>query len=727
MAMLAGLAAVMIIGLAAARDTPEPQTAAATAKPTPPSKPDPDDPNLAGHFAGRVIGPDGRPVGGAQLFVVTTEPTPTSAGPVRAVSGADGRFEFDAPDMTSAGIDGLPVRMQGLLVATADGFYPDWVFTWGETRRFYSLQTDPVKGADLTLRLGPSDAPIHGRLLDQKGEPLAGARVRLSNLRVPKEHNFDADLKKFEDSTGRQWPFNYEHQLYQPNVLPGVTTETIADADGRFRISGIGRDRLVELTITAPGVVNSSLTVMTRDAPDLAFDRDADGYPARAILGAGFTARLKPGRTVRGFVRDRETHAPIAGMWVVAGNAIEVLRGNRCDFRSDANGRYTISGIDPSTRDLEVYAIPQPGQPHLLTRASVGERSGAMLDCPRGIPFRLKLVDEAGMPAEADVEYRPVMPNPHALTLLPWVWADGTFPLNRAVMTSKGTYEGFAIPGPGAVMVKMPSGHDYRAAHVDPKAFFAPGRTEWTNQELITAYGTQDTLIIGQAWVDQHDYAAIVLVNPPLGSKLLELSATVFRDKPRHVTILDPAGEPVVGVETRGLTAFPWDQERPLRAATVPISKLHPDRCRRITFIKENRKLVGFLLARGDGDSPYTVQLQPWATVTGRIVDENGDPLARKDDGGMNGGHAVAMGTNHRLLIANHDDPGFGAVPDFGSDGEGRFRVERLVPGLRYQCDIYRDAGWYAGIAFENLVLKPGETRDLGDIRWKTPVDIHGK
>ena len=140
-----------------------------------------------------------------------------------------------------------------------------------------------------------------------------------------------------------------------------------------------------------------------------------------------------------------------------------------------------------------------------------------------------------------------------------------------------------------------------------------------------------------------------------------------------------------------------------------------------------SRKLVGFLLARGDGDSPYTVQLQPWATVTGRIVDENGDPLARKDHGGMNGGHAVAMGTNHRLLIAKHDDPGFGAVPDFGSDGEGRFRVERLVPGLRYQCDIYRDAGWYAGIAFENLVLKPGETRDLGDIRWKTPVDIHGK
>ena len=43
-----------------------------------------------------MIGPDLRPVGGARLFVVTTEPTPTTSGPVRAISGADGRFEFNA-------------------------------------------------------------------------------------------------------------------------------------------------------------------------------------------------------------------------------------------------------------------------------------------------------------------------------------------------------------------------------------------------------------------------------------------------------------------------------------------------------------------------------------------------------------------------------------------------------------------------------------------------------
>ena len=146
---------------------------------------------------------------------------------------------------------------------------------------------------------------------------------------------------------------------------------------------------------------------------------------------------------------------------------------------------------------------------------------------------------------------------------------------------------------------------------------------------MITAYGTDDTLIIGNAWVDQHDYAAIVLVNPPKDSNPLELVLTIVRDRPRQVTILDPEGRPLVGVQTQGLTAFPWDEEATLRAATVPITKLHPTRSRRITFLKGDRKLVGFLLARGDGDTPYTVKLEPWATVTGASSTRRAIPYPR--------------------------------------------------------------------------------------------------
>jgi RNA polymerase sigma factor (sigma-70 family) len=723
----AGLAAIAIVGLAVARNTPDPQTvpAAATTKPStkPAAAPDPDDPKLAGRFAGRVIGPDGEPIAGARLFVAPNDPSPAEAGPVRALSDARGRFEFDAADMTYVGIDGLPTRRKGLLIATADRYQPAWLLTWGQPRGVaVHSRSDPVKGADLTLRLARADVPIHGRLLDHGGQPLAGARVRLFSITIPREGQFDANLKRFERAKGDGWwPFN-DGQTLRPVVLPGLATEVVADADGRFRLSGLGRDRVVTLEITAPSVVETYLTVMTREAPDLVFGRNA-------VLGAGFTFRVQPGRTVRGIVRDRQTHAPIAGMWVGAGKAaLGGLNGAPSPFRSQANGRYEISGIDPAIRDLEVMAVPQPGQPYFLAKAQVGERSGAMLDCVRGIPFRLQLVDEAGRPAAGEVEYRPVMPNPRAVRELPHEWTFGDIPLSRAVMTARGVYEGVAIAGPGAVLVKTPANPDYRPAHVDPKAFFAPGRTDWSNQDLISAYGTDDTLIIGNAWVDQHDYAAIVLVNPPVDSKPLELSATVVRDRPRQVTILDPDGKPLVGVKTEGLTGFPWDDEPPLRAATIPITKLHPARCRRITFVEKDRKLIGFLLARGDGDAPYTVRLQPWATVTVRIVDENGAPLPANAHPARGIEPVVALGTNHQHELATHDDPAVGSVPVMGSDPEGRFRIERLVPGLRYSADIYRCSdSSFAGMAFENLVARPGEILDLGDIRWKPPAHRNEK
>ena len=162
------------------------------------------------------------------------------------------------------------------------------------------------------------------------------------------------------------------------------------------------------------------------------------------------------------------------------------------------------------------------------------------------------MVDERGQPVEAVVTYYDVQPNPHAAR--PRYQSRG--PVSRAAQTANGTFEGFVMPGPGAVLVRTPRDSNYRPAHVDPKAFFAPGRTEWTAQEQISAYGTHDTLSTFDAWVNQHDYSAIVLVNPPPNSGDLELTATVARDQPHRISVVDPGGKPVVGVQTKGMT-FP--------------------------------------------------------------------------------------------------------------------------------------------------------------------------
>ncbi len=357
-----------------------------------------------------------------------------------------------------------------------------------------------------------------------------------------------------------------------------------------------------------------------------------------------------------------------------------------------------------------------------MAKGVLEDASEVVIDCRRGIPFRLRLTDESGADVDdAEVQYMPVSPNPALAELLPEFYSG--YPLSLAARRAQGDYEGFVLPGPGAVLIKTAHPDRYRPAHVDPKRSFAPGKTDWTAQELISAYGTHETLANPYGQVDQHDYAAIALVNPPASSRPLELTATLVRDRPRQVTILDWRGKPLVGVKTQGLTANPWDAERPLRASTIPITGLHPDRSRRITFVKEDRKLIAFLMARGDGESPSTVRLRPWATIIGRIVDPQGRP--QNGAGGAVGKAALTTGT--RLRFATHDDSRAGQFPDLNVDFNGRFRLERLVPGQRYTAEVYVGPGMFVGKAFEDLILLPGEVRDLGDLRTKAPVDLRGR
>ncbi len=200
----------------------------------------------------------------------------------------------------------------------------------------------------------------------------------------------------------------------------------------------------------------------------------------------------------------------------------------------------------------------------------------------------------------------------------------------------------------------------------------------------------------------------------------------MFKDRPRRVSLVHPEGRPVVGVSSSGLTFHPWDAEPRLRSASFLLRGLHPVRPQRMTFTHEDRKLIGTLMARGDGDSPYVVTMQPWASVTGRLLDENGRPLPAAPPGGMRDTSAAVLTLGHNDLVID-PDPARGIHSGVNADAEGRFRVDRLVPGLKYTAEVYRGSGMFGGLAFEDMVLRPGEVKDLGDLRTRAPVSVIGK
>jgi hypothetical protein len=664
---------------------------------------DPDDPAQADRYAGRVIGPDGRPCAGARLYLVDSGPlTERPLASIRALADDSGRFQFSAPDMTDLAFDGLPIRRAGLLVAIANGYGPDWVTT---------LQPKATKWTLKLIR----DRQIHGRLLDQRGEPIAGVDVNVTSLSVPHHGDLD-DYLNFRPGGFLAEGYHYEKSLYRPSFIPDVAAHAISDQEGRFRLNGLGAERVAALNFRGTDISDWNIAAMTREAPDFK-PKDLPDQPGRITYGAGFTLELKrtPGRTITGIVRDKQTGEPLRDMRVGTWD----IPKERGDLPvTDANGRFAITGISPEFKGFTILTAPPPGSLHFRSKSTAPDTGEAVIECARGIPYRLKLIDEGGQPVQAEVYYYAVVPNPNIAQMLPGNPAIDVFPSSRAKRLADGTYTGAVLPGPGAVFVETPGRAAFRPAHVDPKAFFAPGKTDWKPEDENTLYGNHEIIFTDVVWMRQQACSAIVLVNPPADSPPLDLGAVVVRDRPRQVTLVDPEGNPVVGARAQGTTYYPWNQDTHLRVASFPLRGLHPDRPQPIVFVHEEKKLVGSLMARGDADLPYTVRLQPWGTIKGRLVDASGQPVAQ-----------VRVTGACERTFPSPDDPSHGIVPiqphPAQTGVDGRFTIEPVMPGLACTVRVLGDPREVPAepIEIKNIKVVSGHVRDLGDIQFKTTPD----
>jgi hypothetical protein len=320
--------------------------------------------------------------------------------------------------------------------------------------------------------------------------------------------------------------------------------------------------------------------------------------------------------------------------------------------------------------------------------------------------MRLKLIDkETGKtPKDVEVSYWPLYPNAHVREVPGYAPVRGSGAYNEAKRQEDGTYLLGVLPGPGAVTVtiRTPEGQ-YRPACVDARAFFDPQGTK--KDDLGMIYGDRTNLFFaagaGVGAMPQSQFSAIVLVNPPDDSGPIDAEAVLERDRRREVRVLGPDGESLAGVTAEGEGAAATKTP-----GVMTVSGLNPTRPKRFTFRHDGRKLVGFLLARGDEAEPYTVRLQPWGTVAGRLVDAQGRPRPKAEL--MTSDWGAAM-----------NDPSRGILQGIRTDSDGRFRIEGLVPGQSYTASAVGEEAQNRGfgVVIDRVVLKPGEARDLGDVR----------
>jgi RNA polymerase sigma factor (sigma-70 family) len=636
---------------------------------------------------GRVLDPDGRPVKGAKVWLQTEAwaVRRTAAGPrVVATTDGDGAFAFTE--------NGAGRRQywtaDAQVVATADGFGLAWA------------RAHDAKDKPLELKLA-KNVPISSRILTLEGKPVPGAKVRVVEVASPTQSDLSAWLA---DLKSKQRPlhtiqtshFHHEGRLVEAGgPLPGQPKGTVTDAEGRFQIAGIGRERLVELKIEGPTIATVWIQSVTRAMPTLTVPEDPGDsrYGNHTYYGATFDFAAKPTQAFEGTVTDRATGKPVAGV---------TIRGrwkwHELSAVTDKDGKYRLTGLEPGRHEL--IAFPTPDQPYHRMAASGGEMTSqkpATLDfaLTRGHWVTGKVVNARTNKPEAgaSVWYHPIAEEA-AYQSVPGSKAWSQDPTTYTA--EDGTFRVVAFACRGAIVVNAWGG-GYIGAEQRPLQGDAESLDpRMRSPNLVPA---SPAVHLGS-----HHAVAIVNVEPkqPKDYKItLDPGVTV------RMKLVDGNGKPVTGAGVGGQST--WSLWAPDQQAEVELKQYNPDRPRSILFLHPGRG-IGKLVEPKKGDAgPWEVKLEPVATAAGRLVTADGKPVPN-----------VVL-TVHYLMPGHDAWTPSSAHNDMRTDAGGKFRLTNLVGGLKYSVHYSAERDGARRQHYFYVQLKSGETKDLGDRR---PADV---
>jgi RNA polymerase sigma factor (sigma-70 family) len=620
-------------------------------------------------YSGRVLGPDGRPVAGAKLYVAlgyggyAWRPVPS---PEYGTTGRDGRFQFTLPK-TKFGDEPTAVA------AMAANYGAGWVSAPGSGKR-----------ADLTIRLVKDDVPITGQIVDLEGKPVPGVTLRVLQINAAPREDLGPWLEAARTKEGLSLALE---QKYIGRYTLALSPKATTDAQGRFRLTGIGRNRLVRAQIDGPTVASQQLHILTRPgkAIEVTEYQGRPGLePRRATIyyGANFKFAALPTTPIVGLVRDKDTKKPLAGVTVesykLANNPYH--GADIVQTTTDARGRYRLTGM-PRGKGNKIRLLPPRDLPYVSIHTEVPDNPGlgtvtVDVELKRGVWIEGKITDKVtGKPLRGLVQYFSLASNPHL----------GDYPGFGATHQrgcagkEDGSYRVAGLPGPGLVVV-------YRKANY----LEAPDREDEygaTERYLLTAPHVLFFLT---------NYSALARVSPAKGAEKVVRDVALEPGWAFKATVLGPDGKPLAGARVFGLPGMRWAQSPRMETAELMVHGFNPHRPRAVFFQHPEKRLVGIAAPPKKNGDPVTVRMGPGAEVTGRLVDADGKPRPRIE---------------LKMWFRTKKGRELSHVPEgIKTDGEGRFRIPAVVPG--YELGLTDGQG---EASFSPL--RSGEMKHLGDVK----------
>jgi protocatechuate 3,4-dioxygenase beta subunit len=641
----------------------------------------PDEKSADGEMV-RVVDAHGKPAAGVKFYRCDTQFRSLEKERETAVllgqSGPDGSFRLAAQDVQAA------KEHMSEIVAMADGSGPAFV--------------DQSVGKGMQeLRLAGDDVPIRGRVLDINGRGVAGASIQLVGVGWHPSGKLDEWLAAL-DAEKVAYPVTYRLlKSWTTADLTSLYPPVMADSEGRFTLKGVGRERVASLLISGPKIETRFEYVATRNMPAVKlpdFDRQNQ---ARTVTyhGAEFDLVAGPCVEVTGTVSDKDTGKPIAGavvqMTTAFGNPFRFLKTT-----TDAAGHYKLTGIPPKNSFGEtdgVMASAPREAAYLQSVQPLDEKPGDQpvtrdFALKRGVLARGRITDKVtGKPIKANLDYFILEDNPHLNEYPPYgtVRAGMPYPCDE-----NGVFEIVVMPGRGVLCARF--GNDtYRLGVGIAKI---KGLTE----------AFPGTYAAKPHYLSAMNYNMLVEVDARPGDASVSADMQFERGRTLKGSLKGPDGEPVSGALMMGAEDHfqTWGHE-PLDSAEFEVHSLGPDNKRGLLFYHAGKNLAGAYVVKPGEGGPITVTLEPCGKLFGRLM-ESGVSRA--------GVHI----TCDRPYEGDDSRYEHGSLPGAIKTGkDGRFEVVGLVPGLKYSLRVW-NGNRIIGEAVKNVVVKSGETKDLGDV-----------
>jgi|GEM_PF-2546635 len=651
-------------------------------------------------ISGVVLKPDGTVATGATVrlgvpIVIWYDTTPDQrpAQPLSTVATDDrGHFEFSVRRSSLEGprIDEhqQPPRKSTCVTAALDGFGANWI-------DLENVEADQP----LTLKL-VDDRIVQGQLVDLEGNPIRRNPVTITRVDRLRDESIAQILHSISIGSigflfGQPFPARQSIGIFEVRpALIGLQEQLVTDDEGRLEIRGIGKERLVHLSVAGGEHAYRIVTIANRDMetvqPISGPIRHSIDEP---IYGSPFKAPLPPSRPITGIVVDAATGTPVEGVSIGVFRRFQMELRQCLQTRTDSAGKFRLMGVEKK-EDIDLQVIPADDQPYFRQSITVDETPGIdpvslRISLQPGVWIRGRVTNKLTHEpiSNVHVHYYPLYSNTYAKAFPNVEQRDRIDEDHEQYQSDQdGNYRLLGLPGPALVGTENLSLLYRHEAEFDE---IKVARDPVTKQFL--AFGAMNGFSLHRAFTLQE-----IDLDPTDHTPRLDIQLDPGYSV--RLRLIDEEGASVKGATVSGTR---WNlPKRDANDEVVTVLNVGPDE-KRTVYAYHRERDIGLIISLEppfDTDIERTFVLRPLAKVRGRLTDA-GQPI-----------HA------HRVDAGYEYEPGktlqiIGAVQ---AEADGQFELT-VLPGHSYKIH----AAWggmpsFYGQLKERLTFEPGEIKDLG-------------